>query len=244
MNTVAAVDHCFSFINCDLQAPKTVPGQERRSIKCITISRQSGCGAHVFGEELAACLQARLPPGPRPWTLFDRNLVEAVLHDHHLPARLERFMPEDRASQLNDIIEDLFSLHPPTEVLVRKTSETILHLAELGNVILVGRGANIVTARLPGVIHVRLVGSIEERVGHMLRFDKIGRKEALARLEREDTGRRRYLEKYFRKNIDDPLLYHLIINTDLTTLPEAAHTVAHLALKREHPDKVRISEAA
>jgi cytidylate kinase len=231
MDSNHALDHCLAFINCQLQPAKPGPARAGSFIKCVTVSRQSGCGAHFFSEELAAYLMARQPLGARPWTIFDSSLVEAVLEDHHLPARLARFMPEDRVSQLDDIIHDLFSLHPPTESLVRQTSETILKLAELGNVIIVGRGANIVTARLPGVLHVRLIGSEEQRASHMWRFDNLARKEALERIKREDTGRARYVKKYFNKDIDDPLLYHLVINTDRMSLPDAAHAVGELALK-------------
>ena len=42
-------------------------------------------------------LQGQVPAGAPPWTIFDRNLVERVLEDHDLPARLAKFMPEDRA---------------------------------------------------------------------------------------------------------------------------------------------------
>jgi cytidylate kinase len=231
MNTTFGLDRCFSFINCHLQTPKPVPGHQGAEIKCVTISRQSGCGAHAFAQELAAFLQARAPAGTRPWTVFDRTLMEAVLQDHHLPSRLAAFMPEDKVSRLNDIIQELFSLHPPTETLVRQTAETILRLTDLGHVIILGRGANIITARLPHVLHVRLIGSVEHRVAHMEHFDKLTRKEALQRIKREDGGRRRYFKKYFRKEIDDPLLYHLVINTDLLTLHEAALMVGNLASK-------------
>ena len=233
MNTTFGLDRCFSFINCHLQTPKPLPDHKAAGIKCVTISRQSGCGAHVFAEELAAFLQARTPPGTRPWTVFDRTLMEAVLQDHHLPSRLAAFLPEDRISRFNDIIEELFSLHPPTETVVRQTSETILRLADLGHVIILGRGANVITARLPEVLHVRLLGSVQQRLAHMQQFDHLGRKEALERIEREDGGRRRYLKKYFGKEIDDPLLYHLVINTDLLSLHDAALMVGKLALKSE-----------
>jgi cytidylate kinase len=235
MNTSFGLDRCLSFINCQLQAPKPHRVGEAGTIKCITVSRQSGCGAHVFAEELAALLQSRLPHGTAPWTIFDRTLVEAVLQDHHLPSRLAAFMPEDRVPHLHDIIEDLFSLHPPTETLVRRTSETIFRLAELGNVIILGRGANIITERLPQVLHVRLVGSVELRANHLQVFDKLSRKEALARIEREDGGRGRYLKRYFGKHIDDPLHYHLVINTDWVTLRQAAAIVGELALTRHAP---------
>ena len=157
--------------------------------------------------------------------------MEAVLQDHHLPSRLAAFMPEDRVSRLNDIIQELFSLHPPVETIVRQTAETILRLAELGNVIILGRGANIITARLPQVLHLRLIGSVEQRLAHIEHFDKLSRKEALQRIKREDGGRRRYLKKYFRKEIDDPLLYHLVVNTDFLSLHEAALMAGKLASK-------------
>lgn len=239
-----ALDHCLAFINSQLKSSDAVAPGTESAIKCVTVSRQSGCGAHFFSEELAAFLMARLSLGTRPWTIFDSSLVEAVLEDHHLPTRLARFMPEDRVSQLDDMIHDLFSLHPPTEALVRLTSETILKLAELGNVIIVGRAGNIVTARLPGVLHFRLIGSVEKRASHMWKFDNLAKKEALERIKKEDTGRARYVKKYFNKDIDDPLQYHLVINTDHVSLRDAARLAGELALAAEPADKKKMAQPA
>jgi diguanylate cyclase (GGDEF)-like protein len=44
-------------------------------------------------------------------------------------------------SEITDTLDELLGLHPPAWTLVRQMTETILHLAEMGNVILVGRGA-------------------------------------------------------------------------------------------------------
>jgi cytidylate kinase len=41
-----------------------------------------------------------------------------------------------------------------------------------------------------------------------------------------DQGRKRYVTKYYEKDIDDPLLYHLVINTDRVSYPEAARVIA------------------
>jgi len=240
MKTTSNLDRCFSFINSQFQPPVPARGDETSSVRCVTVSRQSGCGARFFAEELAACLQKHLPPEARPWTVFDRTLVEAVLRDHHLPARLASFMPEDRVGQLHDIIEELFSLHPPTETLVRRASETILRLAQLGNAIIVGRGANVITARLPSMLHVRLVGSLEHRIARFREFDHLDRTDALQRIQREDGGRRRYVKEYFGKDVDDPLLYHLVINTDWLALEAAARLVAAMALDFAAPRQAGI----
>jgi cytidylate kinase len=234
MTTTLGVERCLSFINCQLQPPdRRKAGPEPFPQKrAVTISRQSGCGAHVVGEKLANYLQSQAPPESPPWTLFDRNLVERVLTDHHLPARLARFMPEDRVHEMDDIVDELFGLHPPSWTLVQQTSETILRLADFGNVIILGRGANIIAAGLPHVLHVRLVGSMERRIQRRQHFLGLGRREAADSIRQEDLGRERYFRKHFNRNIDDPLLYHLVINTDCVLPDAAARFIGDLVLQK------------
>jgi cytidylate kinase len=211
----------------------------------VTISRQAGTGAHALAEDLVVRLQARAPAGSCPWTVFDRNLVDKVLEDHALPARLARFMHEDRASELSDIMDGLFGLHPHSETLVRKTADTILHLAELGNVVVIGRGGNIVTATLAHALHVRLVGSVERRIERTSRELHVDAKAAADHVRREDLARQRYVRKYYGADIDDPLLYHLIINTDRLSHARAAQTIADAVYPQAEPgeDAIDVPEA-
>jgi cytidylate kinase len=159
-----------------------------------------------------------------------------VLEDHHLPGRLAQFMPEDRVTDLSDTMDELFGLHPPSWTLVRKMTETILHLATLGNVIIIGRGANVITARLPQAFHARLVGSLEKRVQYIQEASHWSPQAARALVEREDLGRRRYLKKYFDKDTTDPLLYHLVINTDSISFEDAARIIGQAVLSRTRAD--------
>ncbi|HRT09858.1 MAG TPA: cytidylate kinase-like family protein, partial [Candidatus Paceibacterota bacterium] len=122
--------------------------------------------------------------------------------------------------------------HPSSWTLVHKTAETILQLAQLGNVIIIGRGANVITSNLDYVFHVRLVGSLEKRIRHVQEMRQVSAKEAAALIEKEDLGRRRFLKKYFNKDIDDPLLYHLTINTDLVSYDNAARLIGQAVLQR------------
>lgn len=225
----AAVDfeRYREFINAQLQVPRRpVPDVtgDRRTV--ITVSRQAGAGSHVVAEDLISRLQSRATGTSRPWMIFDRNLVERVLEDHDLPARLAKFMPEDRVSEMSDTLDALFGLHPSAWTLVRKTADTILHLAELGNIVVIGRGANIITSKLDFAFHVRLVGSPTKRVEHVRAYKHLSLQEAIEYVRDRDLGRRRYVKKYFAKDIDDPLLYHLVINTDLVSFEEAARLIA------------------
>jgi len=198
----------------------------------ITISRQAGSGAHAVAEELVARLEARARPGSPPWTIFDRNLVDRVLKDHELPERLAKFMPEDRVSGIADTLDELFGVRHSTSALVRKTADTILHLAELGNVILIGRAANIVTRKLDYAYHFRLVGSVRRRVRYIEGYLHLSPQAAAEYVRREDLGRKRYVKKYYAKDCDDALLYHLVINTDRVPYPEAARMIAEAVSAR------------
>jgi Cytidylate kinase len=232
MNTHTGLDRCVAFINSHLQSGGDFLLPEDEPPKCaITISRESGCGAHRFAERLARQLDSISPEGSPPWTVFDRNLVEKVLQDHQLPERLAQYMPEDRILEIDDIMDELFGLRPASWTLVEKTAETILRLAELGNAIILGRGANIITAKLPHVLHIRMTGSLDRRIDNMQQFEGLRIREATDRIRQEDSGRERYVWKHFRKDIRDPLLYHLVINTDLVTHDEALELVTHWVQK-------------
>lgn len=227
MNARSGIERCLSFINSQMRNGKgRNDGGAAGQIRAVTISRQAGCGALAVAQKLAEFLQVRTPEGEAHWTVFDRNLVEKVLEDHNLPQRLAKFMPENWISEIKDTIDELFGLHPPSWILVRQTAETILRLAKLGNVIMIGRGANIITAKLDSVFHVRLVASLERRVQHIQESDHLDRKAALEFIHREDKGRQRYLRRYYKKDINDPLLYHLVINTDVMGYEGAARIIA------------------
>ncbi len=178
-------------------------------------------------------LQANAPANDPAWRVFDRSLIAKVLEDHHLPNRLAKFLREDAGSAVDEVLDELFGLHPPSWVLVQQFTGTILELAEAGNVILVGWGANIVTRKLPNVFHVRLTGSLERRVARVQQRERLGRKDALALITRQDRGRERYVKRHFDHQLSDALLYHLTINTDRFLDEEVAALICGTALSRK-----------
>ncbi len=219
MQNLAGFDQCRSFINCQLGPKENRTSASRAGrFRAVTLSRQTGSGAHAIAEALAHRLAAQDKSRGRPWTVFDRELVARVLEDHNLPAKMADAIPEDRMTELQDVVHELFGLRPGSWAFVQHTSETILRLLELGNVILIGRAANIVAQNRDDVLHVRLVAPEDWRVRRLQADRKLTRKSALAAMRREDQGRARYLKKYFEQDINEPGQYHLILNT--AWLPE------------------------
>jgi hypothetical protein len=234
MHTDALFEKCVSYIDSQFQAAGSADAlrADRCSNPAITISRETGAGAITVGEKLADYLNARSPDGPPAWTVFDKNLVEMVLEDHHLPKRLARFMPEDRCPEIEDIMAEVLGLRPPSWALVDQIVETMLRLAQRGKVILIGRGACVVTRKLKNILHVRLVGSWEKRVAQVQQFYGMDAHSAEAFIRKSDQGRRRYLQMYFHQHIDNPLLYHMVLNTDLLPFDDVARIIGDTVLQQ------------
>jgi cytidylate kinase len=232
MNTTSSFEKCLAYMGSELEpGGKTARRSEKRE-PSVTISRQVGAGGIPIAEQLAEYLRSHGPKTMRPWTVFDKNLVERVLTEHELPGELAKYMPEDRVSQIGYMVEELLGLHPSSWTLLRQTTETILHLAELGNVILVGRAANVITAKLDNVFHVRLVGSDAERLKLVEEYYHLSRKKAREFMTKGDRGRKRYVRRYFHQNVEDPLLYHMTLNTDLFSVEEATRMIGEAVLHR------------
>lgn len=229
-----SVEKCRTFIDCQLSAVKSM-GETAGTCDrpTVTISRQTGSGARTVAEKLAAYFQVYDQRAPCGWTVFDKNLVQKILEDHHLPSRLAQYMPERKVSEIDDAVGEILGLHPSAWTLIHHTTDTILRLAKLGNVILVGRGATIITAQLKNAFHVRLMGSLAKRAEQTAEYYQVSFKEALALVEKEDKQRERYLRKYFDRDIEDPLLYHLTINTDRISYDEAARIIGDAVLHRQ-----------
>ncbi|MGO8763708.1 MAG: AAA family ATPase [Limisphaerales bacterium] len=226
----SGLDNCLAFIQSQAASEEiNGNGTMRNAARAVTISRQAGCGALVVAEKLANLLQKAAPKNSIPWTVFDRNLMDKVLEEHELPKYLSKFMREDRVSKTEDFITDLLGSQPPQWKMVRETSETMLKLADLGNVILIGRGGNVITSPLPDVLHVRLVCPLEKRMEHAHEAYNMTKTAARAFCLKEDRGRARYLKKYFHADINNPTGYHLVINTGMVGYEEAARLIAEAA---------------
>ena len=192
----------------------------------VTISREACAGGTPVGEELVEYLNSNdYSKKDIKWALFDKNLIEKVIEDHKLPEVFKHYLNEQTISGIQDTFERLMGLHPGISMLVSKTCNTILSLASIGNVVIIGRGANILTKNLPGGFHIRLIAEQEWKINQAETILHKSRKEAIKFIEEEDIKRKEYVKKIFNKNVEDPLLYDMVIKTSRITFSEAARII-------------------
>jgi len=214
---------------------QSLPAREPPRIPkpAITISRQAGAGALTVANLVAQQLDLDCQGDPPcPWAVFDRNLVTKILEDHNLSTEMEQFMPEDTRFPLTEALESLLGLHPSSWMLRKHAKDTIRKLAAIGNVLLVGRGAAIITALFPRVLHVRLIAPIPFRVRNFAEFHRITAEKATRLVQETDEARRRYVQSYLGADPSDPLHYHLVINTERVGFQRAARIISGALMDR------------
>lgn len=85
-------------------------------------------------------------------------------------------------------------------------------LAEQGNVVIMGRGSNLVLKNFPGVLHVGVVAPVEFRIETTMRRDGMNREAAEKYVADEELARISFFKRHFKAHPDDPLLYHMVVN--------------------------------
>ena len=221
------LDRCRAYMAYQLRNPKrpSPDGVWPPPGPAVTISAQTGVAAEELANHLATVLESRAPSGRAPWTVFDRQLVEIALEEHNLPGRLAKFMPEDRRSYFDDVVDEMMGLRPPSWELIPKIIQTVQHLADAGHVILVGRGAGVASGNMANVFHVRLIASLPNRIQLVQKLENLSAREAAKFIAKTDRGRERYVRANFRTRPDDDLNYHLVLNTDRVPLADAVELI-------------------
>lgn len=215
----------------------------------ITISREMGSGGTALGRVLARRLG---------YALVDKELILRVARRARVSEQAVARYDQEDFHKGESLLEGLFAGNPisyaaltmgasfPAEVgaaaalvapfnqqrYLAVTQQLIKALARKGNVILMGRGGQVVLKDHKGALHLRVVAPLEQRVKRVRRWLKLSEAEALKAITRRDQACARYLKHFYHRGWNDPQLYDLILNTARLSLLEAAETILRLVERR------------
>lgn len=233
MNSTPALGKAKAYIDVETNFLPTHPSHfpHGEDGPFVTVSRAAGTGGSSFAKALAKEIENR-EGGGQPWMVFDSELVQQMLVEAHLPARLARYLPEDRIPAIVSAVGEILGLHPDLWSLVERTNETMRRLAMLGRSVIVGRGGNFATAGLSNGFNVRLIGSPERRASRLAEAEGCTFDDALMLVRKVDTARRDYVMSAFGRNVDDASAYDLVINTDSFSVAEGVDSVLAVLSRR------------
>ncbi len=106
-------------------------------------------------------------------------------------------------------------------------------LAGRGNVLLLGRGAQVVLKDIAGVFHARIIAPEKIRVQRMAEREGLKPREAWHMVQNHGRHRKALIESVFRVDPNDYYFYDIIINTAHYTAETAAELLAQAVAKKE-----------
>jgi len=184
-------------------------------IKIVTIEREYGCG----GGDIAQLLAKQLG-----WKLWDQLLTAEIARLAHCP----KAVVEAREERPDPLYYRLFksflrgsyegSINAPklnlvdSETIVRITQRVVLHAAEKGNSVIVGRGSQQFLKNRPDTLRVFLYAFREEKVRRLLARGKT-QQEAEQLVDTVDRERADFIQRYFHVEWPDRAIYHTMMNT-------------------------------
>jgi cytidylate kinase len=205
------------------------------AIRLITVSREFGAG----GSELASALGARLG-----WPVVDHDLVHRVAErlrldegtvehlDEHPPSVLARIASVLIIPQPDLLGVAPLSDFPSPDAIAKASHEVIAEMAKSPPLIVVGHGAQCIFADRDDTLHVRVIASVRDRLARVARRLRVDPALAGTLLRRADADRQAYVQRYFRRDLRDDLLYDLRINTGRLSIEESVAIVAGVVAGR------------
>jgi cytidylate kinase len=186
----------------------------------ITLSRQLGSGGDVVAQEVANRLGLRL---------VDREIINQ--------AARQAGVPEVALAEIDEL--GLLGVKPRPAAL-REYGETasrlIRQLADEGNLLVVGRGGQVVLADYAGALHVRVIAPQSMRLDRIQVKCRVTADVAAALLEASDRARTSYVLRHFQVDPDSCNLYDLILNMAHLTIATATDLICLAAQRCNLPD--------
>jgi cytidylate kinase len=108
----------------------------------------------------------------------------------------------------------------------------IQEMAKGQPIVIQGRGSQFILKDFPDAFHILVVAPLVVRVRSVMEALKIGEKAARDEIKRFDNGSRAFVKRYFHAEVEDPVYYDLVINTNHLGVEAAASIVVNaLSLK-------------
>jgi cytidylate kinase len=129
------------------------------------------------------------------------------------------------------------------ELFAHFIQAAVYELAAQKNVVIVGRGGQVILKDIPGTLHVRVIAPFETRANRLMEQRGYDEKTAHRIIRQSDRDSSGYLRTYFDVGLDNSDLYDLVINTRTMTPDESVEMITSAVGAEKIKDSPRMSEA-
>ena len=217
----------------------------------ITISRQYGSGGDEIADRLCQVLgyqqfdkrlitQAAAEAG-----ISEKEVYDYSEENHKVQSFLDRLFSRAALVSSGPMWGDISGTYVPLEeeqlseeVMQSLVQKAIRSAHQMGNMVILGRGSQVLLQNEPEVLHVRIEAALEERIQRVkeqlkteqqsYQADVDIRRQAQDLIEQRDYASYDYIKRFYQANWINPLLYHVILNTSKLSLERATQLILDL----------------
>ncbi len=202
---------------------------QQKPAPCFTIAREFGCQGYPLAEALIRRLNARV--AGEPWVIIGQQVLDEVARlSGYSVDQIEK--SQDTPASLKAIFSMFLDSSRAEETAVFAHMRNVIHgFAKRGSCVLVGHGSVIAAQDLPNCIHLRLVAPYEFRVRKIMRGHNLSQKDAEQFIDLHQQQRDDFIKRFTAGRLDDPLLYHLVINNSRLGVEAMAELVEGYLVK-------------
>ena len=184
----------------------------------ITIARQMGS----LGNETAAYIAQRLD-----YTLVDHTTLQQAAENYGM---LKSELEEVHERRPTLVTRYLTMRH---RAYLDMIQTIIYQYARADNVVIIARGATVLLSDVPSALHVNVFAPFERRVEVVMAREGISHPIAEQIVRESDQDRAGYMRYLFDQDWMDPLLYDVMINTQVFTREQACELIVQAAHAKE-----------
>ncbi|MFO8234369.1 MAG: cytidylate kinase-like family protein [Bacteroidales bacterium] len=198
----------------------------------VTISREFGSSGKFLAQKLAFLLnESKLGDTVKgKWKVISKEILEQSAKELELhPSEIEYVFKYEKKSDIDEVLGALSSKYYKSDRMIRNTIKKIIYTFGLrGNVIILGRGGEILTQEIERSLHVKLIAPFPWRVEEIKKrfgYEKI--KEARNHVADMDKKRDAFKSDIAGKEVDNTL-YDVIFNVTSFPFDQMSETIMHM----------------
>jgi len=206
----------------------------------ITISRQYGSGGNEIAARVCEILGYRyfdkklMAQVASEVGLSEEELVDFSEESYKVRGFLDQLLNRPRIVLPEEAAPEgaADKRHWPVEKLNEETCiamvrKTIRAAYDQGNMVIIGRGGQVILKDMTGVLHVRIEATLGARVMRVQERRRISVAEAEQLTRSRDEAVVAYLKHYYDVDLANPLNYHLVINSGKWGIEASAQIIVN-----------------
>ena len=208
----------------------------------ITVSRQFGSGGRKVATEVARLLNYQffdkqsMIRVAREVGISERELIDFSEEEYRAKGLFDRMFGSNVVATVKASSRDKSGTE---QMLVRELDEkdaidlvrsSVRAAYDRGNIVIVGRGGQHILQNDTDVFHVRIVANNRTRQDRLVEFEGYKYYETSSVIAERDKANAEYHRRFYNSDLDNPSLYHMVINTSKWSSEEAARLIV-LAVK-------------